>query len=94
LQDTEYEHGEYCSFVRTGRVIKIMNGISGAPSVQMAHEWVRQFAREREKVRETERENHSECMQEDIAMLFLITSESAKWNYLVFCRSMKYIHRR
>ncbi|KYM80944.1 hypothetical protein ALC53_08592 [Atta colombica] len=39
LQDTEYEHGEYCSFVRTGHVIKIMNGISGTPSVQMAHEW-------------------------------------------------------
>ncbi|EGI61336.1 hypothetical protein G5I_10418 [Acromyrmex echinatior] len=39
LQDTEHEHGECCSFARTGRVIKIMNGISGAPCVQMAHEW-------------------------------------------------------
>lgn len=46
------------SFARTGRTIKIKNGISGAPCVQMAHEWVRQFERERET--EGERESESE----------------------------------
>ncbi|KYN03664.1 hypothetical protein ALC62_05535 [Cyphomyrmex costatus] len=30
---------ECCSFARTGRSIKIKNRISGAPCVQMAHEW-------------------------------------------------------
>lgn len=94
IYNTEHEHGECCSFARTGRTIKIMNGISGAPCVQMAHEWVRRFVWEREKERETERENHTERVHEDIATLFLITSETAKWNYFVFCRSAKCIHCR
>lgn len=67
------------SCTRSGRTIKIKNGISGTPYTNGA----RMGAPVRERVRSR--------AHEDSETLFLIASEPAKWNYFIFCCSAKCI---